>query len=428
MNAKKKTVSKPSFFKNLSSNLNFLRILSVVIAVICWLLVVTVIDEDSVVVVSDIPVEIDLSDTTAQQYGLSLIEGSGQEVSVRIQGRRVDIGTLTADDFSAYAVLSDVNKTGEYDLKVEVRKKSTGASYSIIKTTPATITASFDYLSEASFDVTGVAENLIPADGYIKDTIVVEPEQIELVGPQSQISKIAACVAQTEEKDTLTSTASVDAALKFYDSSGNLLDLPDVDYRNQEFRVIVPIYKQKTVPLKLNFVNVPVGVDASKLMYDLSTDQITIAGQEKLINSIESVSLSEIDFRKVDVGSKFRCNVNLSAGLINLDYLETVTVSFNDPSFGSTTVDISNIIISNTSSLYDVELVTTRLSNVEIIGNKAVLAGLTGADFVAHVDLANSALSQGSIRVYVTIHALDDSLFAWAVGEYAVTLNVTAKS
>ncbi len=428
MKAKKKTANNQSFFKKLFANLNFLRIISAVLAVICWLLVVTVVDEDTTVIVTDIPVEIDLSDTTAQQYGLSLIEGSGQEVSIRIQGRRVDIGTLTADDFSAYAVLSDVNRTGEYDLKVEVRKKSTGASYNIIKTTPSTIKASFDYLSEASFSVMGVAENLIPADGYIKDTIVVEPETIELVGPQSQISKIKTCVAESEEKETLTSTASVQATLKFYDSSGNLLDLPDVDYRNQEFTVIVPIYKQKTVPLQLNFVNVPMGIDTSKLVYELSTEEITIAGQEKLINSIEAVSLSEIDFRKVDVGSKFKCNVNLSAGLINLDYLETVTVSFNDPSFASATIDISNIIISNSSSLYDVELVTTQLSNVEIVGNKSVLQNLTGADFVAHVDLANSALSQGSIRVYVTIHALDDSVFAWAVGEYAVTLNVTAKS
>lgn len=427
MKKKNKTVSEKSFFEKLFSNQNFLRILSVVIAVICWLIVVTVIDENTTVVISDIPVEIDLNDTTAQKYGLSLIEGSGQKVSIRVQGRRVEIGSLTADDFSAYAVLSDVNKTGEYDLSVEVHKKSGSASYDVVKTSPSTIKASFDYLSEANFEVTGVAENLIPAEGYIKDTLIVEPETIDLVGPQAQISKIASCKAVTDKKETLTATTTVSASLKFYDVSGNELELPDVDYRNQEIQLIVPIYKQKTVPLVPKFVNVPEGIDVEQLKYTLSAQEITIAGQERLIDTIESVSLSEIDFRKVDIGSAFKRSVNLSAGLINLDYLDSVTVSFNDESFSSVHLDLTNIIISNSSALYDVKLATNKLTNVKIVGNKNILEGLTGADFVAYVDLANSALSQGSIRVNVNIQAIDE-IQAWAVGEYAVTLQVTAKS
>ena len=427
MKKKNKTVSEKSFFEKLFSNQNFLRILSVVIAVICWLIVVTVIDENTTVVISDIPVEIDLNDTTAQKYGLSLTEGSGQKVSIRVQGRRVEIGSLTADDFSAYAVLSDVNKTGEYDLSVEVHKKSGSASYDVVKTSPSTIKASFDYLSEANFEVTGVAENLIPAEGYIKDTLIVEPETIDLVGPQAQISKIASCKAVTDKKETLTATTTVSASLKFYDVSGNELELPDVDYRNQEIQLIVPIYKQKTVPLVPKFVNVPEGIDVEQLKYTLSAQEITIAGQERLIDTIESVSLSEIDFRKVDIGSAFKRSVNLSAGLINLDYLDSVTVSFNDESFSSVHLDLTNIIISNSSALYDVKLATNKLTNVKIVGNKNILEGLTGADFVAYVDLANSALSQGSIRVNVNIQAIDE-IQAWAVGEYAVTLQVTAKS
>ena len=123
-NKKKKTKSDIPFFEKLLSNKSFLRIFSVVMAVLCWLTVVTVVDDNTTTVVTDIPVEINLNDTTAQKYGLSLIDGSGQTVSVKVQGRRVEIGSLTAADFSAYAVLSDVNKTGDYQLNVEVSKKS----------------------------------------------------------------------------------------------------------------------------------------------------------------------------------------------------------------------------------------------------------------------------------------------------------------
>ncbi len=428
MKKKKKTTSSKSFSEKLLSNKTFLRILSLILGIICWLLVVTVVDDDTTVTVTDIPVEINLEDTIAQKYGLSLIEGSGQTVSIRVQGRRVEIGSLTAEDFTAHAVLSEVNSMGEYILNVEVTKKNSSANYDIIRTSPSTINASFDYLDEQTFEIVGEAVGMIPGDGYIKEgEIIVTPDALEVVGPRNEISKIDRCVAVSDETATLTETTTVPAELVFYDAAGNELDLPHVEYRAQNFEITVPIYKQKTVPIVPNFVNVPTGVDVSKLKYTMSETSISIAGQEKLVDSIESISLSEIDFRKVDVGSSFVQQINLSAGLINLDSLNTVTILFDDDEMASTTLNINNILISNPSSLYDVSLITTKLSNVKIVGDKDVINSLSASDFVANVNLADTALSQGTLRVYVDIHALN-SAQVWAVGEYAVTLNVTAKS
>lgn len=60
----------------------------------------------------------------------------------------------------------------------------------------------------------------------------------------------------------------------------------------------------------------------------MSADKLLIGVPVDAATDVKSISLGEIDFRKIDIGSVFQFDVSLLAGYINIDGVQEVTVSF----------------------------------------------------------------------------------------------------
>lgn len=89
------------------------------------------------------------------------------------------------------------------------------------------------------------------------------------------------------EKDVdeeLTSSYSEVLPLTFLDIDGNELDLKYVVSDVTEARATIPILKKKVVPVKLNFMNVPDGFPVEQLKFDISNEEIEIAGPQEAID------------------------------------------------------------------------------------------------------------------------------------------------
>lgn len=413
-----------SFSRMLQSD-RFVRLISVLAAIIIWFIVAYNVDPIKKGWVNNIVVDIDLSDTVAEANHLSVIDGNMQKVKVQVQGKRYRISNLTAEDFIAEPELGSINQPGEYNIKVNIKKANAkDEDYEIISDPPI-IKVKFDVLVTKEFPITVMAENVNAEDGYIKEKPYANFDSIVLNGPANEINKVASVVVSTEHNEVVNNTLTLKGTLNFYDANNNPIEFEYTTYEKQKYEITIPIFKLKIVPLTINFINVPSGFDISKLKYTLSTPEIEIAGPDNLVDEIKEIKLDgEVDFRKIDIGYSQNLSVSLVAGITNVDNITNVTVTFDDANLQSAYFSISNIITKNESAAYTIKVKTNVIHNVKIVGNKNDIEKLSENDLIASADL--SKITAGTTRIPVQIYATGNKN-VWAVGEYSIVVIATKK-
>lgn len=411
-------------FKKLFDNNKFIVVLSVLIAVVAFFMVkITMVPVDSRTL-TDVPVTIDLTGTAAEKADLSVIGEKEYKVDVKVTGARSIVGGLKTADILVDAATAVVTKAGVYQLELEVVNAASDLTYEI---SPKTLTVHFDTIVSKEIEVTAETGSLSVPEGYILEIPFAQPETIMMQGPKTDVEKIAKCVARTNVSGTLQETTVGRGEVTFYDAENNKLEFDEnLTYSPQAINITIPVYKQKTVPLTFAFTNVPDGFPIDQLKYEMSHSEITIATPNNAVDSISELSVGNIDFRKVDIGSVITLDVNLPSSYRNVDNITQVTVTFPSENMGSKLLTLSNLNVINTPAEYDIRLVTSRLSNVKIVGNASVVKGITAADVVASVDLMDTTVTTGQFSVPVKISIPNKGL-VWASGEYTVVIRASEK-
>ena len=120
--------------KKLFDNDQFVRILSLVVAVFLWMFTVNAVDSDSTLTVHNVPVEVNVEES-ALDY----------KANVTIRGERNVIGGVEPEDIQVYAVLSNLSGPGNYDIRLEARDRN-GMGFTIKSVEPNTVKMQFDRL------------------------------------------------------------------------------------------------------------------------------------------------------------------------------------------------------------------------------------------------------------------------------------------
>ena len=134
------------FFRNFKNNvLNSLNnnmaivIYAVIISVILWFVISITIYPTTPKTFNNVPLDIDITGTSAESNGLSVIDSSTEKVNVTIMGNRSRIGNLKAEDLVAKAVVENVNEAGEKNLKINVFCKDSNVNFEITDIKPSTV-------------------------------------------------------------------------------------------------------------------------------------------------------------------------------------------------------------------------------------------------------------------------------------------------
>lgn len=414
-------------FSALLNNDKFVKVLSVCIAVFAWFIIVISVDTTRTTIIEHIPVDFDLTGTTPDANLLSVIEGGEQYVDATIEGAGTVISRLTADDFVATPILSKVTKPGEYELRVEIKKANEKTNdYNVISASPK-VKAIFDHVDERTFAIEPVADNVTAEEGFVKQKIVTPHTKITVNGPSSELDKVKKVVLAYDKEQVLSDSINVDGELRFLDENGNPITFKYSTYTDQQFTMFIPIYKTAVVPVKVSFVNVPAGIDINTITYTLSDMMVEISGPKDIVDSYSEIALDPIDFRSLDIGSVFTRDINLYAGLVNVNKVETVTVSFNTDNLDTKTFTTKNIILKNKPANYDIEVVSQTVQGIKIIGDKEDLEKMSSNDLIATIDFSTFNLAEGNSIVPVSI-TMTGNKYAWAVGdEYNVIINSKKK-
>lgn len=418
-------------FKRLFASNRFLKIFSLVVAFITWVIVATAIEPDYTMTIRNVPINTEASASLLSKFNLNIISIEPETADVEVTGARYVVGKLDPSDIKIVPKLISVNNAGSQSLRLEWDAESSldSESYTVGAISPVSVTIRTDRMDTKALTVQANISGVSLPDGYIKEQEVVSPETVTLTGPISDLDKVAHAIVSVNVDKSLSGTETVVGEITLVDSDGNRVvsDHIRMDYDTAE--VTIPVLKEKTVPLGIKFLNIPPGFPMAELKYTLSNESILVAGPATLVDNYSEIELGYVDFKRLELDSKQVFDVELPSGFVNVDNIQSVSVSFNTDGFIMKSFNISEIDILNPPANYDVTINqnSQKLNNVKIIGPAEVLETMTAEDLIAEVDLSDREIVTGQISVPVRIYAPNKGT-VWAYGDYLTVVSIAEKS
>ena len=412
------------------------RVVSILMALACglatWLVVTIYIDPQGSTTIRDVPINYANSATTYTNQGLDIVERPDiSGVTVRVEGNITSIGKMTSSDIMVYPSYSGVSGAGKVTLRLQARVTNTtdypGNIKCIVEKPYDTIDVMFDEVSEKTVPVTVDASAVSIADGYMLNKTSAVPAEITLRGPTSELDQISQVVAPVLSDDALADTTTTPSTLELRDENGNTITPQYTTMDSDSANVTLTIYQVRELPLEVDFIGVPNGFDTSSLHYTLSQQKLRVAGPARTVSALESLTVTDVDLaREFEMDRDYQRLIELPAGVVSLDGVTNVTLSFDTTDMASTTLNISNIRLVNVPSNYDMEILSSLVSGVELYGPKDEIEELSADSVVAQIDCQSISLTVGQQTIPVTIQ-IPSSTRIFATGSYTVQCEVTAK-
>ena len=317
--------------KNLLDDRRVRLALSVLGAIVAWMVVTIIVQPGTTNTIYNVPVDYTYDSAAYTSRGLSIVSAEDKTVNLKLSGDGYTIGGLSASDFVVYPDWSSVRDSGEKTLRLLVRGAN-GLLNGVTVTMEGsdnTVDVVFDVVEEKTLPVTATTNYLRIADGYILYSTEVSKETVTLSGPSSELSKVATCTAEASYSSELTESVTLNTPLRFYTSGGKEGKFQYTTMEESNVDVTLQVYKTATLPVKVNFINAPRGVDFSVLSYALSCKQLKVAGPAEKIDALSTLSIGTIDLSTFSLNKVYEMPIELPTDIYLLDNISTITVSFD---------------------------------------------------------------------------------------------------
>ncbi len=262
------------------NNKNFLRIFSLVAAVLLWMYVMGEVDPTKTSVVSNITVSFMNSDMLAEE-GLAPIENENMQISAKIKGKRSLVNDVKRNGMSAYV---DVSSCKEGKNTVEV-KINTPDGISVESTSDEYLTFEVEAIEEAEKPVSISFEGKSGSKSKVPWVLSFMPETVTVSGASSLIDKVSevrgtVSVADMSEDHSSWEYATVTAV----DEKGNAV--AGVSVQDGSVTAEVRILTVKTVTLEVSAENMEDGYEADSISAD---SQIKIVAPAEVLDYVDSI-------------------------------------------------------------------------------------------------------------------------------------------
>ena len=227
---KKKKIS----LKNLIYDNRFVLALSIIAAVIIWIVVAIQASPEDDRIIKDVPVKIEISNNVSN-LGLQMFGNTDFTVEVKVHGKRYEVAesVLTKDDISVVAKTNYVDSTGSQTL-----------NYEIVSLSQDSINVYFDYYKEGEYtlqpDVVYDGASYV-TNGLIAETPVLSANTVKLSGPVTEMAKIKKVVARVPLNKKISATTTLDAEIIPLSEYGGKLQYITVNDGLADITMTLPI-------------------------------------------------------------------------------------------------------------------------------------------------------------------------------------------
>ncbi|MBR0423105.1 MAG: hypothetical protein IJJ04_00460 [Clostridia bacterium] len=405
-------------------NNKFVMLFSLVASLITWIVISSSNNEVVPVTISDIPVNIQLSESAVQD-GLRIFGGENLTARVNITGNRIVVGQVTKNDIQITApqAASTIMSPGNYTLELSAKKVGVLQDYQIVSDVkPSVVTVMVDRYRESEFTIEPQINFTPKSDYYVGNTILSSPK-VTLSGPEKEISKIKKVVVKADIPGEIDSPVTLKSPILLYDDYGQQITSETIKSSVNEVEVSVPVLMKKKVDLVANFSNLPSGFNLNKDLVKISPSSLEIAGPEKVVKSIKEIKLEEINFNEVNIqNNTFTCAVNLPEGCKSLNNTYSAEVNLNlshfkEKTFNINDFDFKNVPNGKKASVYSGDL------NVTVVGPAGKVNSLKPSDIYAKIEFEENKEFSGTMEMPVKLK-INGVNQVWIYGKYFVNVNI----
>lgn len=389
--------------KKLTNNLG-MKLLSLGLATIIWLLIVNVEDPLKTDKISGITVQVlnkDVIESLNKVYEVT----EGGEVDVIVKGKQSIVNSLKAEDITVTADMKDLSITNSISLNVECQKL-TNAGGTIELGSVKNMRVVLEDVKKATFKVeiamTGDTEK-----GYYTSTELMKtkPTFVEVSAAESVFAKIKTVKVTVDVKNR-SEDFNIALTPKAYDENGKVIESQNLIFGSDLINVAVNVLPVKKIPVEVTLQGTPqAGYQVTEHVYE--PKEIQIAAANNLLAAQTKLSIS-INVNGLNVSKEESINLK--------DYLpEGVYIAdTNSELVSKVTIEkLEEKEITFTTSNIDVKLPTTDANvsflepgtsyRVRVSALKGVLDGLTIRDLHPYIDM--TGLSYGSHNVAIQFNS-----------------------
>ena len=295
-----KEQAKKSLFNHLG-----LKILSILLAVIIWMIIMNVDDYSVTKTVRDIPVE-ETNGSSIENLGKVYNVVSGNTVDVVFKGPRSLVDPLTAADFTAVADLSELSITNTVQIKVKVNNSQISGRLQI-NPVDATMNLDIEDVISKELPVKALTKGSV-ANNYAMGTSKVTPNIVRVTGPESMINKITEIRAEVDVSGMYSAFRKTVIPV-CADAYGETVTGKDLILNVETVTVDAEIQPTKEIPIKLNTTGAPAsGYTVTSINYNPQT--VVVAGAEKELEKINALYISGLSVAGLNTKKEYDLKIS----------------------------------------------------------------------------------------------------------------------
>lgn len=367
------------------------KLIAILMAIALWFIVVA--NNDDLMrtnTIANIPITYTNEDVLEDDYGLRLIEGQDQTVTVKVTGPYASLYSLTTNDIQVRVNLANFQKPGTYTINTS--KQSTNCTLLVNSSsveaeisTPSSFQIVLDEVITKEVPVT-IQIDGTPSTGYMYDDPEGEQDSVSVTGPKTVVNQIrkATAVVPAEDSTGLTKTTSVLASFTFLDEKNQPVDQTHLTSEPNDYSVTIPVYAVAKLPLTINLISSDT-VDKNSVKATIDPQEIAVYGAEEVISKLTAISLGDLQLSTVslDEDDPITIPIELPAGVTRVQGEATsAKVTIQAVGMSTREMPVTRITLQNSGS--DPNLTATLRTtsvNIRIQAETAALANLTADAF-----------------------------------------------
>lgn len=403
----------------LTNNLG-LKIISVLIACLIWLLVMDNNDPEDTQVFKNVPITIKNEDTITNANKTFTVQDDVDKVTVYVTARRSVRSRLNASDFVIRADLENYNEAiGAVPLEFSCTDYAVATED--MRIVPSSLKIKMEDKVEQSFAIVASVPGKAKKGYELGRTTLLSGDTVKIAGPQSLINiigkvfvsvditnvtgeSVKQCPIQIEDKNGTSFTESQMGMLELKNAEGVLLAENSVDVRVEAWKV----YGDIPIEVPLNG-NVASGYRITDITMTPST--VNLVASEEAINILEGklILKDQISIEGLTETQEFTLDINNTIA----DYVDmrvqnetasVVTVKLQVEEVGSKTYDflVSNLSLKNAPEGKKLIFSPADKLQINVRSTEEKIQNVTAGNIKASVDLLECA-ENGSYNVPVLV-------------------------
>ena len=387
--------------KNLISKNIGLKLLSVLLALLLWLIVMNVEDPAVTRTIYDIPVQI-VNDDVIKSRGYGYTVESGEKIDIRVKGRRSVVDGITADDFIATADFNSVSSMKM--VPIEVRCKDEHESE--LSWTARTETMAIILEAEGTVSKSIRLEKIGDVkEGYFLYDCSTETSLVSVKGAESQVATVKEVVADVKI-DGIKDSGEVEIELYAVDTNNAKMDSKKITIVPDTIKVNLTVCPVKTVPLNVRAVGTPAeycylgDVEFAPAQVQITAEESILASLNEIVVDVSVYGASETINKQINLEEFFESTYKVK-GIKLVDQNSTMGIkvpvlNMEEKSFDLKAEDIE---LRGKDEHHSYTMYFNWMSKVVVRGKIGEMTNVEASDFGLYVDVEGLEKGNHSIQV-----------------------------